>query len=266
MFTGRGRLAQNAPKNKNTHALNMGVILTVSAGLQTSDTKDKRGFGSLSRRCIVPKTTIPVYAEASAKQEVFFMAEKRQNRTRNWAFVFYPGDSAPDNWQQILDALHVKCLVSPLHNRDVNEDGSAKGQPKKDHRHGLLMYDGPKTYEQVCEDLAPLNGQVPVVAKSVTGVSRYMTHMDNPEKAQYSKEDVVELGGASWAACALSETDQVSQILDEIESWCDEYSITSYRHLCRYARAERPDWTPVIRRNTIHLSAYLRSIEWEQQN
>ena len=61
----------------------------------------------------------------------------------------------------------------------------------------------------------------------------------------------------------LDEGEAVNAYLDEIESFIDDNSCISYRALCGYARECRPEWTEVIRHNTIHLMAYIKSFEWE---
>ena len=83
---------------------------------------------------------------------------KRSARKDFWLFEFYP-DSAPENWREIINSWLVDCLVSPLHDSDVNEDGT----PKKPHWHGILFFDGQKSFEQVKELIAPLNGPIPIV-------------------------------------------------------------------------------------------------------
>ena len=76
------------------------------------------------------------------------MAEKKStdNRTRSWSFVLYE-DSAPDNWRDILDDMHIEWIESPWHDKDVN----ANGEPKKKHKHILLIFPGKKSYEQIKE-------------------------------------------------------------------------------------------------------------------
>ncbi|HDT7711324.1 TPA: replication protein, partial [Enterococcus faecium] len=49
----------------------------------------------------------------------------KDERTRNWTFVVYP-ESAPENWREFLDELHVPWVESPLHDKDVNPDGELK--------------------------------------------------------------------------------------------------------------------------------------------
>ena len=56
--------------------------------------------------------------EKSVKRGRPFKGQKKddkQQRKRNWLFVIYPGDSAPDNWLELLQGLCVEGCVSPLH-------------------------------------------------------------------------------------------------------------------------------------------------------
>lgn len=181
-------------------------------------------------------------------------------KSRAWACIVYP-ESAPDDWVSRLEAGHVQTLISPLHDADV----SADGQPKKAHYHVMAMWDGPCTaavaaaYFARCGVTAP-----PERVGSMRGYARYLVHMDDHDKHRYCEDDVLALAGASWAGLALDDGEQVNVALDQIEDWIDATGCVSYAALCRYARAERPDWTAIIRHNTIHLTALLRSLEWEQ--
>lgn len=48
-----------------------------------------------------------------------------KDRKRNWVFVVYP-ESAPENWREQLKEMLVPGFISPLHDKDVNADGSPK--------------------------------------------------------------------------------------------------------------------------------------------
>lgn len=182
-----------------------------------------------------------------------------EGKTRTWAFVMYP-ESAPENWREILDGMHVRALVSPLHDRDVNPGG----EPKKPHWHVLLMFDGPvrKAYADSLADAFNGTKSAEKVA-STRGYARYLCHLDNPEKAQYDPGEVEAFGGADYALASMGEAEAVNAALDDIEEFIDTQGIVSYRALCQYARAERPEWTRVIRTHTVHLMAYVRSADWE---
>ena len=102
---------------------------------------------------------------------------------RNFATVVYP-ESAPENWLERLDGLHVPAFVSPLHNQDINPDGS----PKKPHWHILIMFAGVKTREQAQEVIDAIGGVGCESVSTVRGYARYLVHADNPEKAQEQED------------------------------------------------------------------------------
>ena len=39
--------------------------------------------------------------------------------------MVYP-ESAPENWREILDETRMRWIESPLHDRDINPDGTPK--------------------------------------------------------------------------------------------------------------------------------------------
>ena len=94
------------------------------------------------------------YVDAKRKREAQKRADaKRAGRSRNWATVVYP-ESTPSDWQQVLADTHAYAMVSPLHDRDQNPDGT----PKKAHWHVLVQFDVVKTQEQATEFFAPIGG------------------------------------------------------------------------------------------------------------
>ena len=64
------------------------------------------------------------------------MADKKVKK-RHWAFVAYP-ESLPEDWFDLLKQTGLKIAISPLHNQDMNADGT----PKKPHYHIMLSYEG----------------------------------------------------------------------------------------------------------------------------
>lgn len=186
------------------------------------------------------------------------MTKTKNQRTRNWTFVIYPGDSAPDDWLEKLKSLNTSGFVSPLHT-DINPDETEK----KPHRHVLLMFEGVKSFEQVKAISDAFNAPHPQYVQSKTGMARYLCHLDNPEKKQYKPEEVICLGGADYLDTVATAAD-LDLTISEMEQWCDDNGVYSYAQLSRYARAHRPDWTRVLRhRCTVHMKAYLQACQWE---
>ena len=106
-------------------------------------------------------------------------------KKRNWCFVVWP-DSAPSNWRDILQQTGLMFAISPLHDSDINPTG----ETKKPHYHVIMVYGGPTT-EKVAFSVAKQVGANCVQAlEQIRGYYRYFTHKDNPEKFQYSENDI----------------------------------------------------------------------------
>lgn len=181
----------------------------------------------------------------------------KATRTRNYATVVYP-ESAPENWQAILNEHMVPAFISPLHDSDVDP----LNQPKKPHYHVVIMFDGPKTREQAQEIFKSINGVGVEVIQSIRGYARYLCHLDNPEKAQYRQEDVRCLCGADYSTTIGLPTDKYKAIGEMID-WCIEFNVYSYSDLLQYARNERFDWFRVLCDNgTVVIKEFLKSLEW----
>lgn len=113
---------------------------------------------------------------------------KKEKRSNKWTFLIYE-ESAPPNYREILDKLHIPYVLSPWHDKDVNRE---TGEFKKKHKHGALFFDSLKSYSQVSELLTEkLNTPAHVeIIMSPKGMYDYFTHAENPEKASYKIEDI----------------------------------------------------------------------------
>ena len=185
------------------------------------------------------------------------MASKNSNkRVRNWCAVVYP-DSAPADWKSYLDKLNVKWACSPLHDKDVDDDG----QLKKAHWHIVICYSGNKSYEQVVEDLDYLNCPIPQVCRDVTSSIRYFIHKDHPHKYQYNKRDIETYGGFELDKVLSMSKSEKSEILCEILVYIRDNDVREYYDLVNYAMDVRfDDWFPVITESyTLMIREYIKS-------
>lgn len=179
------------------------------------------------------------------------------SRTRNYACVVYP-ESAPIDWLDILQRHFVPCFVSPLHDKDINPTG----EPKKAHYHVLIMFEGVKTIEQARSIFDSIGGVGCEVVNSIRGYARYLCHLDNPDKAQYSVEDVHMLCGADYNNVIGLPTDKYKCIRDMMQ-FCHDNGIISYAVLLEYASINRFDWFRVLCDNgTLVIKEYLKSRAW----
>ena len=168
------------------------------------------------------------------------MAETRKvgtdNRKRTFACIVYP-ESAPENWQEILSASHVQALVSPLHDNDTFEDG----RKKKEHYHVLVYMPGKVSIEDIQKLFDSFGGVGCEVIKSKSGMTRYLCHLDNPEKFQYAPTDVRAFGGANFLKWAELDNDPLL-FIPEIQDFIERHDILSFYELSNYCRIYNKEW------------------------
>lgn len=146
------------------------------------------------------------------------------NRYRNWTFLLYP-ESMPSNSWDLIDDLHIAWIASPIHDKDIEKDGS----PKKPHYHVMLLFSGKQPYDKVLSMLEPLGVKYLEVVSDANVLARYFSHMDNPEKAQYSHSDYKFGGGVTLSRYLAPTADQVQGYIYDMQVWvrdtpCFEYS------------------------------------------
>lgn len=185
------------------------------------------------------------------------MAKNSQNvKKRNWAFVAYP-ESLPQDWLEILQQTGLSIAISPLHNKDLNADESEK----KPHYHIILCYAGPTSYNVVKCITTKLNATIPMPLEQVRGYYRYLTHEDNPEKAQYDKSEIKHLNGFDIRDFVELTKTEISKIKKEIRDIIYERCITEYSDLMFLLDSEGiSERIEVAENNTIHFDALLRSL------
>lgn len=199
-------------------------------------------------------TKDPVKLKAARKR-----ADEKRKGTRflNWAAVIYP-DSAPADWRERLDELHIEWAESPLHDRDVNADG----EPKKPHIHIVLSFESVQTFQQVSDVLKPLNCPHPQYLKSLRGMLRYFVHADNPEKAQYSRADIIAHGGMDVEKFFAPTAGDVNIAYREMQDFVIRYGVAEFAELMIYAAHERVDWYEILINKSYAMESFMRSLRF----
>lgn len=168
----------------------------------------------------------------------------KNEKKREFAFILYP-ESANDNWKEILSMLQQKVFYV-LHDKDIDFDGNLK----KPHYHVMIMYDTPRSSSTVSKIAVKCgsNGFLEHVM-SKRGYARYLCHLDNPEKYQYSSNDVVCLGGVDYNSEIKSKTelkhDKLASIA-EIMKFCSDNEVHFYADLLEYCVVKRLDWLEIL--------------------
>lgn len=191
------------------------------------------------------------------------MAAKKQvsknEVSRQWCCVGYPGDSLPENYAQILDEEYHLCWAeSPVHDADFNADETQK----KKHIHFIFKFEGNKSFDQIKEITDRLNAPIPQKVKNPVSMIRYFIHYDNPEKFQYREIDIKCHGGYDYGEAFSKGAVQYRVTLKEVLAFCRDNAIHEFCDLLDAVLLmdSADDWFDVITcRNTLAINAYLRS-------
>lgn len=187
-------------------------------------------------------------------------AKRAGKRARAWTCVVYP-ESAPDDWINTLRDQLVECLISPLHDKDIEPTG----KKKKPHWHVVVSFKNPTTENKAREIFSVIGGVGCQKVKDFKQLARYLCHLDQPNKYQYSINDVISIGAIDYKSLVMSGADE-DEMLDDIFSFIREYNVVSFAEFIDLVREKKPEW----RRIAYHqysglICRYIKSACWEQQ-
>jgi plasmid replication protein len=179
----------------------------------------------------------------------------KDKRSNKWAFLIYQ-ESAPENYLDILEEMHIPFVLSPWHDKDVNK---ATGEFKKAHKHGVLFFESLKSYTQVSELLTEklhTPSHVEVVM-SPKGMYDYFIHAENPDKTLYNMDEIE--SGCGFELEQFLITNNNDQFLSTVIDIIEEHNFTEFNNLVRYARVENPSLLNLIIDKTYFFAKYLDS-------
>lgn len=179
----------------------------------------------------------------------------KEKRSNKWAFLIYK-ESAPENYLEILESIHVPYILSPWHDRDIN---SKTGEIKKSHKHGALFFESLKSYSQVAELISEkLNGPSHVeIVMSPKGMFDYFIHAENPDKSPYNIEDIESGAGFELEKFLIEQSSGtfMSEVIDIIE----KNNFTEFESLVHYARKNNSLLLELIVEKTYFFAKFLDS-------
>lgn len=197
-----------------------------------------------------------------------FKQKKSDTRFRYWIFVLYP-ESMPDNTFEYLESLRVPVVISPLHCNDVYtimdevDDGSGvvAGEFKKSHYHCLFCFDDKTSLKQVKKVLEPLGCKYTERCGCPRAMIRYFIHKDNPQKAQYSKENIKVFSGADKevAKAFKISPEEYGFIYSEFVKLITGSDIREWHTFVNTVLEIAPDKAIFLNRFAFSLQAYIRS-------
>lgn len=192
------------------------------------------------------------------------------SKSKYFCCVLYP-DSLTYDVDKLIKSLaeeHLTFAVSPIHDKDIEEDGS----PKKAHFHLLLAYSSATTLNNIrgwfnaCGMPESELHSVRVCASGV-GYFRYLTHKDNPEKTQYDVNDIRVFNDCDEVFNKFSKT--ASEKIDDLArifQIVDELNTISFHSLIQYLMLNERDLFKMLTSSSalaICVKEYQRSLEYD---
>ena len=179
----------------------------------------------------------------------------KDKRSNKWAFLIYQ-ESAPENYLDVLEEMHIPFVLSPWHDKDINKE---TGEFKKAHKHGVLFFESLKSYTQVSELLTEklhTPSHVEIVM-SPKGMYDYFIHAENPDKTLYNMDEIE--SGCGFELEQFLITNNNDQFLSTVIDIIEEHNFTEFNNLVRYARVENPSLLNLIIDKTYFFAKYLDS-------
>lgn len=207
------------------------------------------------------------------KRKDVFNLEKIRNppsKSKYFCAVLYPDSITYDADKIILSLAqeHLTFAVSPIHDKDVEEDGSKK----KAHYHLLVAYSSATTLNNMrawfnaCGMPESELHSVRICASGV-GYFRYLTHKDNPEKFQYDVKDIRIFNDSDeiFKKFSKSASDKIDDLV-RIFQIVDELNTISFHSLIQYLMMNERDLFKMITSSSalaICVKEYQRSLEYD---
>lgn len=184
---------------------------------------------------------------------------QKNTKSRAWTWIVY--EEQIEHVREWLErSPDIAWAMSPKHADDRNPDGTAK----KPHWHLCVHFPGPTTYN-VAKGLSDEMGlPIPQVCRNTRVMIRYFLHLDNPEKAQYTKSDITAGGGFDFEEyLKLSQSEQeleMRNFLAKLVNRCIEKDILYFHEVFDLVMSEYPEDFQYFRKNTYLVKEYLFSV------
>lgn len=193
------------------------------------------------------------------------------SRARVWTFILYP-DSLPNNYIELIEEkILVPLVISPIHDKDVAEEGKGYNNTiyKKPHYHAMVMFTNVKSYKQVKELYQPLGVSHVDQVHSTQAMIRYFIHADHKDKSQYQKDDIKSFNGADIQSIFEKNDKEIYGNLADIIKLIDDNSIEEFSDLVKICLM--PDYYNdyfelVCGKYHFFLLNYLKSVHFKNKN
>ena len=176
------------------------------------------------------------------------------------------GDHWEKKWYGYLADMRTMVACSPIHDKDTYSEEDVEnwckrhidpdtgtvateytnvqpkvGDPKKAHFHIIIIVKGPMKREDFSDLMLGVVWIMPNKWQRVIHLdtmTRYLAHMDNPEKFKYDWTDVIPFGGFSLKPLTIAKSDEYTKAtaLAGVLEYIEDNKLRYYHQLVRWAR------------------------------
>ena len=200
-----------------------------------------------------------------------------KDKARYFTFLLYP-ESVPEDWQEKLVEIGQPMAISPLHDKDMNADGTLK----KPHWHVIYIASNPVTAESVRLKIKRILGNqsvalVQIIATTVENTFLYFTHETQDaiakNKALYNAKDIKFLNNFDIDRYIVLDVEDKDDILNDICDLIDEQGLANIRELRRFVKTHGTEYNlpsmkilnSVLRSHTGLLRLYFDAVYQERR-
>lgn len=113
--------------------------------------------------------------------------KNQKKKSSTWSIIIYE-ESVNENYIEILKSQQITCVISPLHDKDLNDDGT----PKKPHRHILLKFNGGRRIQDIDYIIESINAyQHCWISLDPLLAYEYLWHKNETDKYHYDEKDLI---------------------------------------------------------------------------
>ena len=194
--------------------------------------------------------------------------ENQKPKGTQFTFLLYP-ENLPDDWETRLRELDIPMAISPLHNKDIDNE---MGGFKKPHYHGIAMYKNPITRDGMtkrlnralahdgCKNCVP---KVQFLVKGIKSTYLYLTHESESAKEEgkhvYDSSEIKLLNNFDISRYVVLDVHEKEELLQELIELIYNNGLTNVFQLIGYLNEVRAQGKPtpperdvldVVRSNT----------------
>lgn len=177
---------------------------------------------------------------------------KKPPQARAWEAILYP--DCPADEEALRYMIQTPCVAYILHDSDKHDDGT----PKKPHYHLIKVFNSATTIGGMERMMPNVHSNQFQKVQNLEKALLYLTHYNNPEKAQYKREQIVTSMPDKVNRVYQNVGDIASALIDVLDFIEDQYVLEWYTLADVVRWCANNGYYGVMRQNSALISQIVR--------